>query len=345
MNRKDFLKLSAALIAGYSIPSKWSRFADGNSSRYEIPASLDDSYLIKGLTAMTRTEHWFDAHWGAALIAGYYLCKENQIHEQTAIAVKDQLDAMIQLRTEQFAPLHDEQSDETLIDELPLALHPALEGGLRAHGHAVIFTSLSLKALRDVPQMAQPGIIQRLCDLIERISKNTPQSPNASWEPYLDSQEMIESTFNSLTRFKELLGRPSILRPNFTHMITHTEALLNLEEMGYDDLAKKGHIGHHVHISAPVPEVDHEIESTSYEASLEHVMSPGFWNNTDHQDQWKRAWNATDNRNGHWIAAGHLFKVLYAFHRLINKIENEDEADLCSRILLERYVNPGVQGG
>ena len=74
-------------------------------------------------------------------------------------------------------------------------------------------------------------------------------------------------------------------------------------------------------------------------------MSECYWENETNQAQWNRMWNATDNRNGYRIAAGHLFKVLYSYHRLIRRIEDKAKVRLCSMILLERYVNPNVQGG
>lgn len=156
---------------------------------------------------------------------------------------------------------------------------------------------------------------------------------------------MIEATFDSLARFQPLLGRPSIRRPNFTHMTTHTEALMNLESMGYTDLARAGHAGHRVHISAPVPKVDPATSAAADRASLETVMGRSFWESEENQDRWNRKWHATNNRNGHWIAAGHLFKVLYSYHRLIRRIKDQEKVRLCSMVLLERYMNPDVQGG
>jgi len=47
----------------------------------------------------------------------------------------------------------------------------------------------------------------------------------------------------------------------------------------------------------------------------------------------------------YWIAKGHLFKVLYSYHRLVRRIHDLEKVKLCSRILLERYLNPSVQGG
>ena len=74
-------------------------------------------------------------------------------------------------------------------------------------------------------------------------------------------------------------------------------------------------------------------------------MSKSYWENEENLDRWNRKWNTTDNRNGYWVAAGHLFKVLYSYHRLIRRIEDKEKVRLCSMILLERYVNPNVQGG
>jgi hypothetical protein len=179
---------------------------------------------------------------------------------------------------------------------------------------------LSTKASRDAPQMASPTIIRGLCSLSHQIAKISPQKPSDSKTPYADTQAMIDATFDSLTRFKSLLGRPSIRRPNFTHMTTHTEALMNLEIMGYRELARSGHSGHRTHIGAPVPPIDLATAAQGDQATLEAVMSSTYWDDKMNQDRWARAWNTIDNRNGDWIAAGHLFKVLYSYRRLIGHI-------------------------
>jgi hypothetical protein len=347
MNRKEFLKLSTGIIGGLAIPGAFGDSANPAETDPVKNHSLDKSYLELGLTGMARAEGWFDAHWGAGVIAGYYLCTENRLNESITTGIKKQLDAVIRLRSAQFAPFPKESVDETLIEALPRALLPAIKGGLRAHGHAVIFTSLSTKALRDVPYMAQSALIDALCGHSRRIGRKKPEKleDKTVAKPYPDSQAMIEATFDSLIRFKGLLGRPSIRRPNFTHMTTHTEALVNLEKMGYPDLAKEGHTGHRVHIGVPVPEIAGTTDVPANRAALEAVMSDSYWNNKQNQGQWNRKWNLTDNPNGDWIASGHLFKVLYSYHRLIGRIKDKEKVKLCSRILMERYMNPEVQGG
>ena len=154
--------------------------------------ALDEAYLVKGLTAMVRASTWFPAHSGAGILAGYYLCRDNALGEETTLGIKKQLDAMIASQPEQFAPLLEEVADRALIEDILKALLPAMQGGLRAHGHAVIFASLSTKALRDVPYMAQPAVIKALCGLSRQIGKKSPEAPAGPETSYADTQAMID---------------------------------------------------------------------------------------------------------------------------------------------------------
>jgi len=351
MKRREFVRLCSGIITGLGLHgvsgdcTGAEQEADTRVDGDQSVGGLDDSYLVRGLTGMARAKGWFDAHWGAAVIAGYYLCKENKLDDETVSGIKSQLDAAIKLRSEQFAPLPDQDPDEALIERVPKAMAPAVEGGLRAHGHAVIFASMSTKALRDVPWMARPALIDSLCGLSQQIARKAPQRPKDRHSAtYPNTQAMIDALFDSLARFEPLLGRPSVRRPNFTHMTTHTEALMNLDLMGYRELAKAGHPGHAVHIAAEVPEVDPSLHPQKSLVSLESITNADYWQDEENRAQWNQMWG-NDNPNGYWIAAGHLFKVLYSYHRLIARVEDKEKVRLCSRILLERYFNPDVQGG
>ena len=99
---------------------------------------------------------------------------------------------------------------------------------------------------------------------------------------------------------------------------------MNLEMMGYAHLARAGHDGHGIHIGVPVPKIDPAHDGEANRATLDAVMSNDFWENRENQECWRRKWNVTNNRNGDWIAAGHLFKVLYSFHRLVRRMDELD---------------------
>jgi hypothetical protein len=79
--------------------------------------------------------------------------------------------------------------------------------------------------------------------------------------------------------------------------------------------------------------------------TLDVVMNKDYWNNETNQNRWNKKWNLKENPNGDWIASGHLFKVLYSYHRLIGRVKDKEKVKLCSMILLERYMNPEVRGG
>ena len=341
MTRQGCLQLAAGLMSGLGIPGI-ARAAQTTSGA--AAGSLDTSYLEKGLTAMARADSWFDAHWGAGILAGWYLCRDHPLDAATVSGVRRQMDTVIEMRAGQFAPLNGGPADERVIKQVPEALRPAMEGGLRAHGHAVIFAALAMRALRDAPGMARPEVVQRICGLSSQIARLRPQKPGEPGEGYASTQAMIEATFDSLARFRPLLGHPEVRRPNFTHMVTHTEALMSLEMLGCADLAKTGHLGHRVHISAPVPAMA-KPDAPREDATLARVMSGEFWTDAANTARWKQRWSQTANPNGDWIASGHLFKVLYSWHQLISRIRDAEQARLCSAILLERYVNPAVQGG
>ena len=75
MNRKEFLQLATAIVSGLGINASIENVANAAPPK---DVYLDDSYLVRGLTGMSKAGGWFNAHWGAAVLAGYYLCKENQ---------------------------------------------------------------------------------------------------------------------------------------------------------------------------------------------------------------------------------------------------------------------------
>lgn len=339
LSRKDFLRLTTGILSGLGIPGVTSAADAGRAE------PLGEHYLTQGLTAMARAQTWFDAHWGAGILAGYYLCRDHPLDAATVAGIRQQMDTVLKVRAEQFSPMKEGAVEEKHIAEVTEALRPAMQGGLRAHGHAVIFAALATRALRDAPQMARAVITEPLCGLSRQIVKLKPQKPAPGAQGYVGTQAMIETTFDSIARFQSLLGHPEIRRPNFTHMITHTEALMSLEQMGFANLARAGHAGHRAHISAPVPTVPGTAATGDHQRVLESVMNGSFWSDAANKARWQERWNETSNPNGDWIASGHLFKVLYSYHRLMSRVGDPDKVKICTAILLERYLNPAVQGG
>lgn len=345
MNRKFFLHTTSGIISGLCIP--------GISVRSSIKLNdksthkLDESYLIKGLMAMTRSKGWFDAHWGASIISGYYLCTENKMSTSVFLRVKKQLDTIIRMNKNKFKLPNNElknlKTKKSLINELK----KTMIGGLRAHGHATIFVSLALKAIEDVPKMMREDVINALIQICRSISTKPPiKIKSEKIERYKNDKEMVESTFSNICKYKLFLGDLTFKRPNYTHIVTHTDALVNLRKMGYEELFHYGQLAYNVHLDNKIPEKLNvqKKKITLGGNNLDVVMNKNYWN-YENENMWKQKWDVNNNPNGDWVAAGHLFKVLSSYHRLIKLMNDKEKVGICSQVLLERYLNPKVKGG
>ncbi|MCA9218478.1 MAG: hypothetical protein KDB27_35660, partial [Planctomycetales bacterium] len=88
IERRDFVRLSAGIIGGLGIPGVFEGIAESAEEETSGGAVIDDSYLEKGLTGMARSKGWFNAHLGAAVLAGYYMCKENTFSDAIVGSIK-----------------------------------------------------------------------------------------------------------------------------------------------------------------------------------------------------------------------------------------------------------------
>ncbi len=351
MHRDEFLKLCSSLLGGLGLQTLVGDVSFAHAVQ-DIDTNLTNlgkqhrDYLALGISGMVQAKSWFDVHWGASLIAGYFLCEENSLPEPTVVAIQRQLDYVIRTKQSLFAHTFDEPFNESLKDEVIKSLKPAIEGGLRAHGHAVIFTSLAMKAFSQRPDLIQPTIIRGLCGHLQTIGRLKQQKFSANdVTPSKDPQAMVDSLFRKLAEFEPLLGIPQILRPNFTHMTTHTEAMVTLHQLGYHEIVTAGSLGQAIHLEVTVPKVERQADADARQWTLERIMKEPYWNTPEQQAQWQKPWNEKENPNGDWVASGHLFKVLYSFHRLSKLASSKAQVEQCARVLLERYFNPEVRGG
>ncbi|MCB9880670.1 MAG: hypothetical protein H6834_02675 [Planctomycetes bacterium] len=312
--------------------------------------------LAQGMTAMARAKNWFDAHWGAALIAGHYLCVDSTIDEATRDAMRAELEVVLKTHAEAVRPFARDDADPQASTRIAKSLEPALENGVRAHGHAVIYTALALRALGDAPTLAIPAITNRICDWNRVISKKKPAAPRhpavsptektRDPNPAVVSKKMLaRRTFERLADFAPLVGHRHAPRPNFTHWTTHTEALIRLDALGSHQLAHKGLLGLRAHLEFDVPAVPRSDPIDRASVTRQALLDARWWRDDERRAQWHETWNVRDNRNGDWIASGHLFKVLYAFTRLACFVDDPRLVETAAQVLFERYFDPLVGGG
>ncbi|MCA8963735.1 MAG: hypothetical protein H6838_07365 [Planctomycetes bacterium] len=336
MNRRDFVRITGGVLAALH--------ARGVGPCAAAPRRTDPDLLAAGLTAMARASGWFEAHWGAALLAGHYLVLDPALDAATARAIRDELDLVLVHRADQVRPFPAAAADPRAVEQVARSLAPALTGGLRAHGHAAIYTALALRALRDAPHLAIAAITDRLVGWNRTIARKVPTAPRAEPAPR-PREQLAARTLSRLRDFAPLVGLPRLPRPNFTHWVTHTEALLRLAALGHVELAELGQPGLQAHLEYEVPDVGDSIAVDRAAVSFANMLAPDYWRDESHRAAWHRSWNERDSRNGDWIASGHLFKLLYAFTDLARAVDDRELVERSAVVLFERYFDPEVGGG
>ena len=240
---------------------------------------INFSYVYKGLCAMSRAHraNTMTGHLGAALVAGYLFSEDRSDLDPIVYrGIETELDRVIRGEEaiwynaadagisidELFEPMPDEQPDPDLIPTIAAALEPNIDR-TRQSGHNVIFAALAIRALQSHPQYATPSIVSGIVKLTEGFNNAGPgrgyygaergwlggyqvQLPQEFTPPiYQDLQTMTSVMLDNLTAKAKENTRGF---GGLWHLINHCAALIELDRLGYDQLAQKGLAAHHHHL-------------------------------------------------------------------------------------------------
>ena len=92
------------------------------------------------------------------------------------------------------------------------------------------------------------------------------------------------------------------------HWVTHAEALVTLEDLGYPEVARHGHAAHQMNVHRPVEDRG----GSPPDRPPVDWLGPAFWES----DRPRRA------LRGSWLF-GHSFKLPYSLFRLLRHVEDE----------------------
>jgi hypothetical protein len=207
----------------------------------ETNAVLDESYLVRGLEALSRahaTDYFVDGHKGGAMVSAYYLCREAEVERGAAEAIAGMLDEHW-ARTDLCAPFPQEPADPALLDRIVAAMEKSI-GRLRQAGHNVILPTLALKAFDQLPDAVTPSRVDGICKLIEAFDTADDITLDDSDDlPALDTpQRLAEAALGEMLRtVQAFLGRGQGWSG---HMLTYARALIDLSRLGYSALASQG---------------------------------------------------------------------------------------------------------
>ncbi|MGY5344207.1 VOC family protein [Paenibacillus glucanolyticus] len=291
---------------GYNIRLKKTSLPKDIAFRLNLPDTsegkgddmdISDQYLEDGLTALSRGGEvgWFEGHVGGAYLAAYYLQKEHNLPQDVRQGLAANCRHLRSQHEDWFEPYPSELAKPELMDQLVEGLLPNLTN-LSTSGHGVTLGVLGLKALRDRPDLLTPSIVRGLLKLMEDaahehklaryygIEDYTRQSlPELSFSdipPYQDASDLASRALSELQLVlpdQHYEGKYYFFAGELEHGITHAHALIELERLGYTQLARLGQGNHQrqtILNRLRPQELAHQEIKVSDEAS---IMDSSYW--------------------------------------------------------------------
>lgn len=255
-----------------------------------------DSYVELGLTAMSRagSKGFFDGHYGAALLAAYYMQREHRLPEHVQEGLLRTCVAYQAERPEWFQPYTGEEADPALMQQVLDQLGKNLTV-LRRSGHGVTFGTLALRALTERPDLCYPSLIAGLVACLEHTVQDRPTRyygiPNyldltpeeLGLAPYQSPEEMVQLAFAAL----DVVVPDGTFEENFyfftgevEHGVTFAHALVDLGRLGYEELMQQGMRWHRLQMHLNAQRPDEVLASQVVEPDFESVLSPEYWAKT-----------------------------------------------------------------
>lgn len=297
-------------------------------------------YLYQGLCGMARAHraNTMVGHLGAAVVAGYFYGEEvTDLDPRVYAAIENELDRI--MRGEEaiwynqekagipipdlFPPLPEQAAGEKQENVIARALSRNIEK-TRQSGHNVIFASLAIRALHDHPEYGTADLVAGIEKLIAGFDKAPPGrgyfGKANGWKggdavvvkaddgvpPYDSLQGMAD------TIIAELIRSAGVRRQGFGglfHLINHAAALIELNEHGFEELARKGIPAHrhHLRLWMSLPDVAEELGALM--KAEEDPTRPAYWTRRK-SVQWSG-----------WLT--HRIKTLYGFSVVSGMIKDD----------------------
>jgi hypothetical protein len=314
-SRREFLGVAAAVGLLGPTSLAWAGDAPAakpaGASRKDFRLGPDT--LARGLLALSRVHPrgWVPGHAGAAVIAAHYFAEDNALDEATTRALRRQVDAFAQ-HPEDYPPGAPVDPGSGTAD--PARIVETLDekvAELGSGGHDKIYASLALRALRDLPDFATPAVVDGICRVIEVFQATSSKTRPSRWTeehpmaPYRAPADLAQATLRAIQRpwshLREV-GTSGVL-----HWVTHAEALLTLEDLGYRDVARRGWAAQQLHVNRPVEDGgDRPPDRPAIE-----WLRPPYWESDAPRCLFQNSW-----------LAGHSFKLPYSLFRLLRRVDD-----------------------
>lgn len=289
---------------------------------------MDTSYLKLALHGYGRCsqDHW-QAHFPAAVIAAYYFLKNNNLGDALNDKITKQIDQLIGTKEALFQAYPpasiENSSSEIIIDALTDTID-----GFNDLGHNTIHAVYILKALETLEGDCQTDLAKDMAAMIRKYNGGPPGiwlgearnvNPNEFKIKELEllkedssGKEIAKLCFNEVGKYKNVYRHLGSVA-HLGHTLTQGHSLIELRNLGYENLQRRGMYSFESRISLARSCQEH-VESTLPLQNRSQFLptEEGFWDN----DLQRSAWED-----------GHVFKFAYSFYELLRLVPEENVTD------------------
>jgi hypothetical protein len=237
--------------------------------------------------------NWFVGHFGAEVLALAFLLLNKRIEKSAESLVFDRIEAIFKTHSQFF---------ETPLPKESAAKSPGLKdfeqkveksiSTLYVDGHHTIYSALALRGLSLYPELARPEIFPGLIALLDACeAAGFDRFYGLDHASFADENLIEKFAFDSpftaaeaaLSQHSEVItdrevdGQFYFFSGSRLHLVTHAQALLELHQLGYDNLAESGLPGFTRHcICVEASSVPHDAEPYKIKEQLDPRQA-GFW--------------------------------------------------------------------
>jgi hypothetical protein len=249
VKRRVFLK-EAVLSTGAGLWSGTFFQRHAAADKKQPPAESDPigrRELVKGLDGMSRVADpgqnpFADGHTAAAVMSSAFFCREQEIDSNTQKEILSLVEARL-LKSPSYAPCPEAKADPELVEGLVKDLDAGIDT-LRRSGHNIIFATISLKTLREVPEAATPERVAGLRKMVRSFGTKKAAGPRLrdrdTFVNLSDETKFVHFVFEEYLKALDLYLHGKGHHGFAGHLLTVGHALLELKRMSYRETAQKG---------------------------------------------------------------------------------------------------------
>lgn len=299
--RRDFAIQASAAIGGLASGA----LLGGGRLIAQDRDPAEKRLVLLGLNALARSHemnYFNDGHRGAAMIAAYLLCVDNNLDDQATARIVELFD--LNWSTSKLCqPFPEGEPDPEGMNKIGAALVEG-SGVLRQVGHDVIFAMLAIKGFRMMPEAATPERVDGVCKLIRSFTpwRDVEPDPEINPPPFTDhaaaSRFILQEASGAIDRF---IG---FGQGYAGHMLTFGQSLVEMAAMGDVEWAEscREAFRKYVTVTRLGPEPDAR-RIADHKPSKLRPKSAEYW-----QQRGDRA-----------VDIGHVFKYPYGYYDLVRR--------------------------